>query len=335
MTLQVSPEESRYLREVIQRDSSIVLEPSKDYLLETRLGPVMRAHDIGSFAELVGEVRRSPSGALRAAVVEAMTTNETSFFRDIHPWETLRTDLLPPMIEAQAATRQLTFVCAACSSGQEPYTIAMVLHEYFPQIATSWQIRILANDLSNEMIERTKAGVFSQIEVGRGLPSPLLTKYFARKGMKWQARDDLRSMIHAAPGNLAHNEAWATLPLVDAIFLRNVLIYFNQETKSTILRLAHGRLKPSGLLMLGSSETTIGLDNRFEREQVGRTVIYRPHVAGRPAPDRSAALAAAAPSVNPPNRLPNLTAPATPTRSLAGSVSAAAPTPRPLGAPRS
>ncbi|MFK7917169.1 MAG: protein-glutamate O-methyltransferase CheR [Ilumatobacter sp.] len=315
MSAQLSPDDSAVLREIVRQDSSIVLDASKDYLLENRLGPIMKAHEVTSFTDLAAQVRRTPGSPLRSAVVQAMTTNETSFFRDVHPWETMRTDLLPQLIETQASQRHLTFVCAACSSGQEPYTIAMLLHEYFPQIAASWRIRIMANDLSNEMVERTKAGVFSQIEVGRGMPAALLAKYFTRKGMKWEARSDLRSMIQATPGNLAQGAAWDALPFVDAVFLRNVLIYFAQDTKTSILRHAHARLKPTGFLMLGSSETTIGVDNQFEREQVGRTVVYRPTDTGRPAAAPPAAATSAFASSTPASRPASFGAtPATPAR---------------------
>jgi len=207
----------------------------------------MRSREITSFGQLVTEIRRTPHGPLVTAVVEAMTTNETSFFRDLHPWTTLRTDLLPTLVERRASSRSLTFLCAACSSGQEPYSLAMTIREYFPLVAANWRVRILANDLSTEMVDRTKAGRFSQIEIGRGLPAPLMAEYFTR------------------------------------------------ETKTSILRDAGSRLRPDGFLMLGSSETTLGIDHTFDREQLDKTVFYRPagaptSVAGRPgSPNRTAA----------------------------------------------
>jgi chemotaxis protein methyltransferase CheR len=264
-----------------------VLEPGKEYLLETRLVSVMRSREITSFGQLVSEIRRTPRGPLVTAVVEAMTTNETSFFRDLHPWETLRTELIPALIERRSTARSLTFLCAACSSGQEPYSLAMTIREHFPLVATNWRVRILANDLSTEMVERTRAGRFSQIEINRGLPASLMAKYFTRTGMQWQARDDLRSMIEAAPGNLSERATWQQLPEIDGIFVRNVLIYFSRETKTSILRDVGSRLRPDGFLMLGSSETTLGFDHDFAREQIDKTVFYRPagaltSVAGRP-----------------------------------------------------
>ena len=293
--MHLSTEESGFLRDLVHRESAIVLESGKEYLLATRLVSVMRSREITSFGQLVTEIRRTPHGPLVTAVVEAMTTNETSFFRDRHPWTTLRTDLLPALVERRSSLRSLTFLCAACSSGQEPYSLAMIIREHFPLVAANWRVRILANDLSTEMVERTKAGRFSQIEIGRGLPAPLMAKYFTRAGIHWQARDDLRSMIEVAPGNLAERSAWQQLPEIDGIFLRNVMIYFSRETKTSILRDAGSRLRPDGFLMLGSSETTLGIDHTFAREQLDKTVFYRPagaptSVAGRPgSPSRIAA----------------------------------------------
>ena len=245
--MHLSTEESGFLRDLVHSESAIVLESGKEYLLETRLVSVMRSREITSFGQLVTEIRRTPHGPLVTAVVEAMTTNETSFFRDRHPWTTLRTDLLPTLVERRASSRSLTFLCAACSSGQEPYSLAMTIREYFPLVAANWRVRILANDLSTEMVDRTKAGRFSQIEIGRGLPAPLMAEYFTR------------------------------------------------ETKTSILRDAGSRLRPDGFLMLGSSETTLGIDHTFDREQLDKTVFYRPagaptSVAGRPgSPNRTAA----------------------------------------------
>jgi len=245
--MHLSTEESGFLRDLVHRESAIVLESGKEYLLATRLVSVMRSREITSFGQLVTEIRRTPHGPLVTAVVEAMTTNETSFFRDRHPWTTLRTDLLPTLVERRASSRSLTFLCAACSSGQEPYSLAMTIREYFPLVAANWRVRILANDLSTEMVDRTKAGRFSQIEIGRGLPAPLMAEYFTR------------------------------------------------ETKTSILRDAGSRLRPDGFLMLGSSETTLGIDHTFDREQLDKTVFYRPagaptSVAGRPgSPNRTAA----------------------------------------------
>ena len=245
--MHLSTEESGFLRDLVRRESAIVLESGKEYLLETRLVSVMRSREIDSFGQLITEIRRTPRGPLVTAVVEAMTTNETSFFRDLHPWTTLRTDLLPMLVERRSSARSLTFLCAACSSGQEPYSLAMTIREYFPVVAANWRVRILANDLSTEMVERTKAGRFSQIEIGRGLPAPLMAEYFTR------------------------------------------------ETKTSILRDAGSRLRPDGFLMLGSSETTLGIDHTFDREQLDKTVFYRPvgaptSVAGRPgSPNRTAA----------------------------------------------
>jgi chemotaxis protein methyltransferase CheR len=262
-----------YLCDLVRSDSAIVLEPGKEYLFESRLQPVAKRNGLGDIGELVRNIR-SGSRQLRAEVVDAMTTNETSFFRDGHPWEALANLVLPKLIE-ERRNQQLTVWCAACSSGQEPYSLAMLLRDKFPQAAS--QVRIVATDLSPSMLDRARLGRFSQLEVNRGLPAALLTKWFTRQGMNWELHEDIRAMVELRTLNLADRATWATLPpQFDLVFIRNVLIYFDSATKVQILEDVHRRLRPNGALLLGSSETTLGLVDCFDREQAGPSIFYRP-----------------------------------------------------------
>jgi chemotaxis protein methyltransferase CheR len=264
-----------FVRELVLARSAIVLDEGKGYLVESRFAPLVRDEGLGSIGELVDQLRRRPHSPLEARVVDAMTTNETSFFRDVHPF-----DALPLIIRdlpgAASTFGPITIWCAACSSGQEPYSVAMTIHEKMPELAS--RVRILATDLSPTMVERCRAGRFSQLEVNRGLPARLLVRHFEQQGADWVARPELRSMIDARVGNLA--QPLLGTPRCDLVMLRNVLIYFSMETKAEILgRIRTDVLKPGGMLMLGSSETTHNIDNTFERVEYGRGSCYKPRVA--------------------------------------------------------
>ncbi len=261
-----------YISQLVYDRSAIMLEAGKEYLVESRLGPLMENERLDSFRALVGQLRTQPYNGLHQKVVEAMTTNETSFFRDLHPFEALKKPILPELIEKRAGTRSLTIWCAACSSGHEPYTILILLQEQFPELA-NWSVRLIASDISHEMLARTKAGRFSQLEINRGLPAPLLVKYFHKQGLEWQVKESLRQRLELCHMNLA--STWPTLPPADIVFLRNVLIYFNTETKRTILGKIRKVLRPDGYMFLGSAETTINLDDGFERMQLDRAGCYR------------------------------------------------------------
>lgn len=266
-----------FLCQVVRDDSAIVLESGKEYLFESRLQPVAKRHGCDDLTELVRKVRAG-SRPLRAEVVDAMTTNETSFFRDGHPWESLRTEIIPKMLAERDGP--LTFWCAACSSGQEPYSLAMLLREHFAADCDAGRFRIVASDLSTSMLDRARLGRFSQLEVNRGLPAPMLARWFSRHGMEWVVDDRLRGMVELRTLNLADTVTWATLPpQLDLVFLRNVLIYFDPVTKAEILTQVRGRLRPTGALFLGSSETTLGLVDCFTREQSGPSIHYRPSSA--------------------------------------------------------
>ncbi|MBS3940136.1 MAG: protein-glutamate O-methyltransferase CheR [Actinobacteria bacterium] len=270
----LTPTDLVYLRELIRERSAIVIDESKGYLLESRLAPVARRNGHNSLTELVARLRLDHTGPLHDLVVDAMTTNETSFFRDIHPWTVLEQTWLPELIQKRSAQRTLTFWNAACSSGQEPYSLAMLLRDRFPQIVDTWNVRIIATDLSAEMLGRSAAGRYTQLEVNRGLPAPLLVKHFKRDGQYWQINDNLRGMVEFRALNLVGQ--WPFIPQVDVLFMRNVLIYFDLPTKQEILNKLRGVLRPDGYLMLGTAETTLNVDERFERVAVDRATAYRP-----------------------------------------------------------
>ncbi len=261
-----------YVCKLVRTRSAIVLEAGKEYLVESRLLPVARGEGCASLQDLVARLRTQPSNGLHQKVIEAMTTNETSFFRDLHPFEALRKILVPELMAKREKERTLNLWCAASSSGQEPYTVAMMLREHFPSLI-NWTVRFLATDLSMEMVERARAGRFSQLEVNRGVPAPLLVKYFQRHGVEWQVKDELRKMIEVRQLNLV--DSWPSLPEFDIIFIRNVLIYFDVPTKKTILAKVRRLLRPDGYLFLGAAETTLNIDEGFERMQFEKASCYR------------------------------------------------------------
>lgn len=261
-----------YIRRLVHDGAAIVLEPGKEYLAESRLVPIARAEGFATIAELVARLQADPRSVLHRKVIEAMTTNETTFFRDVHPFEALRQHVLPELIAARETTRQLTIWCGASSSGQEPYTIAMVLRHHFPALA-GWTVRIVATDIARSMLERTREGLYSQLEVNRGLPAPMLVKWFTKEGTHWRVKPELRSMVETVELNLAG--AWPALPACDVVFMRNVLIYFDVPTKQSILERVRRHLRPDGWLFLGGAETTLNVDDQFERVPLGRATTYR------------------------------------------------------------
>ena len=261
-----------YVRRLVLEHSAIVLEEDKGYLVESRLLPLARREGLDSLSKLIERVQSDKSNGLLSQVVEAMTTNETSFFRDFHPFEALRKVILPELIAKREATRELVIWAAACSAGQEPYSLAMLLREHFPRLV-SWKLRILATDLSSEMLARASTGRYSQLEVNRGLPAPLLVKYFRKAGCDWFLSDDIRRMVDFQVMNLA--APWPYMPHADIVLLRNVLIYFGIDTKKEILGKVRRVLRPDGYLFLGAAETTFNVDDSFERSQVEVAICYQ------------------------------------------------------------
>ena len=266
----VSKSDFNYIRELVFERSAIVLEDGKEYLVESRLGPVAKLKGFDTIEHLVEDLRKNSNGELQYKVVEALTTNETSFFRDIHPFETLKNVVLPELIENRKNATELNIWCAASSSGQEPYSIAMLLSENFPALA---KINFIASDISEEMLTRCRSGEFSQLEVNRGLSAALLIKYFDKIGIKWAIKKKLRDLIKFQQINLAQNLPY--LPKMDIIFLRNVLIYFDIEMKKKVLQQIKTILQPDGYLFLGGAETTLNLDESFTRMSVKYSGCYR------------------------------------------------------------
>ena len=262
-----------FISTLVRKKSAIVLDENKSYLIESRLAPIVRDNGMKSIVELVGELRKPFNNELAQQVVEAMTTNETSFFRDLHPFNALKDKVLPELIQKRASKRSLVIWSNACSSGQEPYSIAILIRENFPELI-GWNIKIIATDICNKVLDRARTGVFNQTEVNRGLPMQLLMKHFQRQGTKWVVDENVRKMIDFRILNLV--EPWHGIPMADVVFLRNVLIYFDLDTKTQILNQIHQTIQKDGFLFLGGSETTMNLNVSYEREQDGKAVIYRP-----------------------------------------------------------
>lgn len=260
-----------FLRDLVLRRSAIVLDESKDYLVETRLEKLARDLNYANLAGLVADVRRD-SGTVTRQMIEALTTHETLFFRDVRPFEALKREILPPLIAARQASRQLTIWSAACSSGQEIFSVAMMLRETFPEVV-SWPVRLIATDISAQILEKAQQGKFQQLEVNRGLPAAMLVKYFERDGVDWKVKDDIRKMVRFEQLNLLH--AWPGDLRPDVVLLRNVLIYFSVATKKEILTRVRQTIRPDGALVLGSAETTLGIDDGWERAPGAQTPWYR------------------------------------------------------------
>jgi chemotaxis protein methyltransferase CheR len=266
----IAPADFTYVRDLVHRRSAIFLEAGKEYLVESRLLPIVQASGEQSLGRLVSRLRSSPEGSLHKQVVEAMTTNETSWFRDNHPFRALESVILPELLCHRANARRLTIWSAAAASGQEAYSIAMVLQERLGADPT-WNLRVLATDLSEEMVRRTRAGRYSQLEVNRGLPAARLVRHFTRVGTEWQVNETLRRMVDARQLNLA--APFPPLPPVDVLFLRNVLIYFRVDDRRQIFGQVRRVLQPDGYLVLGGADTLP--DGAFERVPLDKTNIYR------------------------------------------------------------
>lgn len=260
-----------YVSAFVREHSAIVLEPGKEYLVESRLMPIVREHKFASLSALVLALKQRSVPGLQGRVVEAMTTNETSFFRDATPFEALRLKVLPGLIARRQGERRLRVWCGAASSGQEPYSLAILLLEHFPMLS-SWDVRIVATDLSREILQKARSGRYTQLEVNRGLPAPLLVKYFERSGLDWTVREPVRRLVQFEEMNLVR--PWLRLPPSDLVMLRNVLIYFDVPTKRDILAKVRQVLRPDGYLFLGSAETTMNIDASFERLQVEKASCY-------------------------------------------------------------
>ena len=263
-----------FLRDLLRKRTGVVIDASKEYLVVARLMPIVRQRKIASLDTLIDRMRKGLDPSLERDVLSAMMTHETSFFRDKSPFETLRTMLLPELITRRAAQKQLTLWSAACSTGQEPYSIAILLNEYFPDLLASWRVRILATDFSEAVLARAREGVFSELEATRGLPAPLLRKHFRPLQGKWSISQDCRRLVEFRALNL--NATWPMMPPCDIVFVRNVLIYFDVPTRAALIERMRRVLRPDGALILGGAETLIGMDTRYERLTGAGCSYYRP-----------------------------------------------------------
>jgi chemotaxis protein methyltransferase CheR len=270
------PSDYEFLRKLLKERSGLDLSSDKQYLVESRLIPLARRGGLPGIAELVAKLKGG-ADALTSEVVEAMTTNETFFFRDRIPFDHLRETILPALVQARASRRSLRIWCAASSTGQEPYSVAMCVKEF--AALAGWRVEILATDLSQEVLEKSKAGIYSQFEVQRGLPIQLLVKYFMQTGELWQLNADIRAMVQHRQLNLLQD--FSQLGTFDVIFCRNVLIYFDQDTKVGVFDRLSRMLEPDGVLLLGAAESVVGISDAF-KPYPDRRGLYRPN------PDRAA-----------------------------------------------
>jgi chemotaxis protein methyltransferase CheR len=269
----VTPHDYDFLRKCLKERSGLVLSADKQYLVESRLLPVARKAALATLGELVSMLRGAHDPALMTAVVEAMTTNESFFFRDKAPFEHFRATIMPALIEARRTARSIRIWCAAASTGQEPYSLAMCLKEIEREIL-GWRIEMVATDLSGEVLEKARQGIYSQFEVQRGLPIQLLVKHFTRSGEFWQIAPELRAMVRYRQLNLLAD--FSQLGTFDIVFCRNVLIYFDAETKTDVLNRIARVTAPDGYLVLGAAETVVGLTDRFKMV-AERRGLYAPN----------------------------------------------------------
>ncbi|MFZ2155588.1 MAG: protein-glutamate O-methyltransferase CheR [Bradyrhizobium sp.] len=269
----MTPLDYEFLRKLLKERSGLDLSADKQYLVESRLIPLARRTGLPGISELVARLRGG-ADRLTSEVVEAMTTNETFFFRDKIPFDHLKETVLPALVQARASRRALRIWCAASSTGQEPYSIAMCVKEFAG--LTGWRVEIVATDLSQEVLEKSKAGIYSQFEVQRGLPIQMLVKYFKQTGELWQLNADIRGMVQHRQLNLLQD--FSHLGTFDVIFCRNVLIYFDQDTKAGIFDRLARMLEPDGVLALGAAESVVGITDAF-KPYPERRGLYRPNAA--------------------------------------------------------
>jgi len=287
----VTPLDYDYLRKLLKDRSGLVLSADKQYLVESRLLPLARKIGVSHLADLVVKLKAPGAERLIVDVVEAMTTNESFFYRDKIPFDHFREFMIPSLLKARAAQRRIRIWCAAASTGQEPYSLSMILKEMAAQVA-GWRIEIIATDLSNEVLEKARAGLYSQFEVQRGLPIQMLMKYFTQAGETWQVSPEIKAMVQYRPLNLLSD--FGHLGNFDIIFCRNVLIYFDQPTKVDVLERLARLTEPDGFLVLGAAETVVGLTEVF-KPLAERRGLYLPNAAAAraTAPGFSALKAAA------------------------------------------
>jgi len=266
----MTPADFKLLADLVKVKSGLVLNQEKAYLLESRLAPLARARSLKDMDSLVAELRSKKDPKLETEIIEAMTTNESLFFRDTKPFDLFRDVVLPSIMHERRASKTIRIWSAACSSGQEPYSLGMLLKEAGAKLA-GWRIEIVATDLSVDILDKAESGVFSQFEVQRGLPITMLVKYFKQEGDKWVISNSIRSMVQFQQFNLL--DSMDSLGVFDIVFCRNVLIYFDKDTKGDVLSRMSNIMRPHSVLYLGGAETVIGITDKFQPVS-GRRGLY-------------------------------------------------------------
>ena len=279
----MKPEEFKAICNFVQKSSGIVLSQSKEYLVDSRLKPIAEEHGFADIGALARGLTLAPE-AVKAAVTDAMTTNETFFFRDKTPFTLFEEIILPELVKARRVARRLRIWCAAASTGQEPYSLAMLLLKHKRALA-GLKVDIVGTDLSVSAIARAKQGRYTQFEVQRGLPVDLLVKHFTQEGTHWLISDEIKRMVKFSLLNLL--EPYSSIGLVDVVYCRNVLIYFDGETKKQVLTSLRKAMRPDGYLVLGAADTVMGSNGEFERANNKRG-LYQPVEAGEMRPALSA-----------------------------------------------
>ena len=270
--MKVAPAQFAFLRDLLRKRTGVVIDDSKQYLVVARMLPIVRQRKIASIETLLDRVRQGTDPSLERDVLSAMMTHETSFFRDAKPFEALRR-VITELARLRAAEKQLVIWSAACSTGQEPYSVAMLLHEHFRDLVASWRIRILATDYSDAVLERAREGTFSELETARGLPAEMQRRYFRQLQGRWSIVQDCRRLVEFRQLNLV--AAWPPLPQCDVVLLRNVMLYFSVPTRAALVRKVARGLRSDGSLFLGGAETLIGIDEGWERRTEAGASYYR------------------------------------------------------------
>ena len=262
-----------FVRALVQKHTGIAIRDDQDYVVVSRLTPLVRSLNLSSLDELIKKLKHNPPARLLQQVLESMTNHETSFFRDVYQFETLKEDILPELIQRKQSCKKLNIWSAACATGQEPYSIAMVLHDhFFPQLA-HWDLKILASDISEQALRIARAGQYNQFEINRGLPAPLLVRHFKKQDATWRVAPFIRKMVEFRNFNLL--EAMPGIPRMDIIFLRNTLIYFDEETKRRVLLEVFDNLADGGYLFLGVGESPRHQVAEFECIPKNNTIYFR------------------------------------------------------------
>lgn len=275
-------------RDLLKEKSGLTLTPDKSYLLDSRLTPVARKHNFANLEAMTMALRAMPPADLIKDIVEAMTTNETSFFRDSKPFDQFRDVVIPHLLKSRGGLKKARIWCAAASTGQEPYSLAMVIKENAAKLP-GWTFEIIATDIDTAVLETAKKGDYSQFEVQRGLPIQMLMKYFEQKGDRWHIKQEIKSMVQYKPFNLL--TPMAALGKFDLIFCRNVLIYFDRETKAAVLNNMAALLPEDGFMFLGGAETVLGITDAFKPLENSRGIYIKPTCTTIAAPTATPAVA--------------------------------------------